>query len=169
MDGIVRLASLELSNIKNVKNGKIIMPNTYKKNMSYNNAEILGVYGQNGSGKTAVIDTLYFLQKIMIGSTLNEEMADYIDVNDNQARIVADFNIFEDNNIYEVTYRIDLQKNNKGVEIIQETLSCAINTGASRSNKTVFMDYNRKEKERIFMPKKGLRKSLKEIKRIEPI
>src|SRR5699024_7280111 len=81
---------------------------------------------------------------------------DYIDVNDNQARIVADFNIFEDNNIYEVTYRIDLQKNNKGVEIIQETLSCAINTGASRSNKTVFMDYNRKEKERIFMPKKRL-------------
>ena len=156
MDGIVRLASLELSNIKNVKNGKIIMPNTYKKNMSYNNAEILGVYGQNGSGKTAVIDTLYFLQKIMIGSTLNEEMADYIDVNDNQARIVADFNIFEDNNIYEVTYRIDLQKNNKGVEIIQETLSCAINTGASRSNKAVFMDYNRKEKERIFMPKKRL-------------
>ena len=42
MESIVRLASLTISNIKNVRNGQIIMPNTYRKHLSYRNAEVLG-------------------------------------------------------------------------------------------------------------------------------
>ena len=69
MESIIRLSSLKISNIKNVRSGRIIMPNTCKKQMTYKNAEVLGLYGQNGSGKTAVIDILYYLQKIMIGKS----------------------------------------------------------------------------------------------------
>ena len=156
MESVVRLASLKISNIKNVRSGQIVMPNTCRKQLSYKNAEVLGVYGQNGSGKTAVIDTLYYLQKIMIGSTLEEEIADYIDVNGNQAEIAVDFNIFAEAVIYEAGYRIVLQRNEKRVEIIRETLSCAVNKGDSRSNKTVFMDYQRSDRENVFAPKKRL-------------
>lgn len=60
---IVRLSSLQLINIKNVKKGTIYMPNTVNKILSADKAEILGIYGQNGSGKTAIVDALYFLQK----------------------------------------------------------------------------------------------------------
>ena len=67
------------------------MPNACRKHITYKNAEVLGLYGQNGSGKTAVIDTLYYLQKIMIGGILENEMVDYIDVNENHAEIAADF------------------------------------------------------------------------------
>ena len=67
MESIIRLSSLKISNIKNVKNGQVVMPNACRKHITYKNAEVLGLYGQNGSGKTAVIDTLYYLQKIMIG------------------------------------------------------------------------------------------------------
>ena len=49
---IVRLQGLELRNIKNVEFGKIEMPNSYQNERRYNNSEILGLYGQNGSGKT---------------------------------------------------------------------------------------------------------------------
>lgn len=156
MESIVRLASLKISNIKNVRSGQIVMPNACRKQLSYKNAEILGVYGQNGSGKTAVIDTMYYLQKIMIGSTLEEELADYIDANDNHAEITADFNIFVEDVIYEVTYKVVLQKNEKRVEISRETLSCAVNKDDSRSNKTVFMDYQRSDRENLFVPKKRL-------------
>lgn len=57
-----------------------------------------GLYGQDGSGKTAVIDTLYYLQKIMISGTLEVGIADYIDADSNQAEIMADFNIFDRSN-----------------------------------------------------------------------
>lgn len=60
---IARLSSLQLTNIKNVKKGTIYMPNTVNKILSADKAEILGIYGQNGSGKTAIVDALYFLQK----------------------------------------------------------------------------------------------------------
>mgnify|MGYP002800058795 CR=1 FL=1 len=102
----VRLASIKISNIKNVKDGQIIMPNTYKKRLSDKNAEILGIYGQNGSGKTAVIDTLYYLQKIMIGESLEDKLADYIDVSASEAEIITDFHLFGDNVVYDVTYRV---------------------------------------------------------------
>ena len=42
---IVRLSSLQLTNIKNVKNGTIYMPNTVNKILSADKAEILGIYG----------------------------------------------------------------------------------------------------------------------------
>lgn len=156
MESIVRLSSLKISNIKNVRAGQIVMPNTCQTHLTYKTAEVLGLYGQNGSGKTAVIDTLYYLQKIMIGSTLEEEIANYIDVASNQAEIIADFNIFIETIIYEVSYRIILHRNGDGANIVRETLSCAINKDDSRSNKTVFMDYQRSQQESVFVPKKRL-------------
>lgn len=154
MKSIVRLSALKISNIKNVRNGQIVMPNTYRKQLSYKTAEVLGVYGQNGSGKTAVIDTLYYLQRIIIGDSLDEEISDYIGVSDTQAEIIADFNIFSEETVYETSYKIILQRKEKGTEIIREALSCAVNEGNSRSNKTVFIDYQRSDKENIFSPKK---------------
>lgn len=115
---------------------------------------MLGLYGQNGSGKTAVIDTLYYLQKIMIGSTLDKKVADYIDAASDQAEIIADFNIFIETIIYEVSYKIILQRSGDGANIVRETLSCAINKNDSRSNKTVFIDYQRSQSENVFAPKK---------------
>ncbi len=132
------------------------MPNTYQKHLTYKTAEVLGLYGQNGSGKTAVIDTLYYLQKIMIGSTLDREIADYIDVASNQAEITADFNIFIETIIYEVSYRIILERSGDGANIVRETLNCAIHKDNSRSNKTVFVDYQRSKQGSVFTPKKRL-------------
>ena len=51
---VVRLSSLTLKNIKNVKNGIIIMPLANERKFECSRAEILGIYGQNGSGKTAI-------------------------------------------------------------------------------------------------------------------
>lgn len=156
MESVVRLASLKILNIKNVRSGQIVLPMAFRKQLSYRHAEVLGLYGQNGSGKTAVIDTLYYLQGIMVGNTLEEELVDYIGINNNQAEITADFNIFAGSTIYEVSYRVILQRKEKRAEIIRESLSCAVNEGECRSNKTVFMDYQRSDRDTIFSPKKRL-------------
>lgn len=156
MEPIVRLASLKLVNIKNVKNGTIVLPNTAKKELSAEGAEILGIYGQNGSGKTAIIDTLYYLQRIMIGEELETELSDYIDACSNSAEIIVDFNIFNDDVIFEVGYHLWLAKNEKEVFISRETLSCAKTENGNRTNKTIFMDYQRQERDYIFKPQKRL-------------
>ena len=124
---IVRLSSLTLQNIKNVKKGTVFMPMANEKSLNVGGAEILGIYGQNGSGKTAVVDGLYFLQQIMIGETIDQSISDYIGVDDDAAHMNAEFKIFGKKKIYEVGYNIELKKMDGDVVIEREFLNCAIN------------------------------------------
>lgn len=155
-DFVVRLSSLTLQNIKNVKNGTIFMPMANEKSLSVSGAEILGIYGQNGSGKTAVVDALYFLQQIMIGQTIDLSISDYIGVDDDEAYVNAEFKIYGKEKVYEVGYNIVLKENDGTVEIEREFLKCAINRDGKRTNKNIFMDYVRCESENIFKPQKRL-------------
>lgn len=155
-DFIVRLSSLTLERIKNVKNGTIYMPMANEKNPNTKIAEILGIYGQNGSGKTAVVDALYFLQQIMIGDTLDQSLIDYIDVETSSAEITAEFKIVGDNVFYEVGYHICLAKTADGVCIKREYLNGALNQNGMRTNKNIFMEYQRSETDSIFKPQKRL-------------
>ena len=70
------------------------MPNTVNKILPADKAEILGIYGQNGSGKTAIVDALYFLQKVMIGVDLDQSLEDYMDMDSDTAEIFCRFQYF---------------------------------------------------------------------------
>ena len=59
---IVRIEQVEIRNFKNVVHGIIGFKNTHK---SYK-ASVLGLYGQNGSGKTALIDVIDILKYVFI-------------------------------------------------------------------------------------------------------
>ena len=50
----IRLTSMTIDNIKNIEHGRINFINTRKDYKS----SLLGIYGQNGSGKTALIDVI---------------------------------------------------------------------------------------------------------------
>lgn len=143
------------------------MPNTVNKILSADKAEILGVYGQNGSGKTAIVDALYFLQKVMIGVDLDQSLEDYMDMDSDTAEIFADFNIFMDGIVFEIGYRLSLSREEKEVIISRETLSAAKNENGIRTNKTVFMDYQRDQANVIFKPQKRLDEILEENKEIK--
>lgn len=143
------------------------MPNTVNKILSADKAEILGIYGQNGSGKTAIVDALYFLQKVMIGVNLDQSLEDYMDMDSDTAEIFADFNIFMDGIVFEIGYRLSLSREEKEVIISRETLSAAKNENGIRTNKTVFMDYQRDQANVIFKPQKRLDEILEENKEIK--
>ena len=155
-DYVVRLSSLTLKNIKNVKNGTIFMPMSNERKSELGRAEILGIYGQNGSGKTAIVDAIFFLQHIMIGQELDHSMIDYIDVDASGAEVNAEFRIFDNDIFFEVGYHICLIKKDGGISIEREYLNCAINQGGTRTNKNIFMDYQRSESDTIFKPQKRL-------------
>ena len=151
---VVRLASLTLKNIKNVKSGTIFMPKTKENAKVLRGSEILGIYGQNGSGKTAVVDALYFLQQIMVGNSIEQDIINYINAESDTAEISAEFKIYGDEILYEVGYHICLLRNDGKVVIQHEYLNCAINYNGKRTNKNVFMDYNKDESTTVFKPNK---------------
>ena len=143
------------------------MPNTVNKILSADKAEILGIYGQNGSGKTAIVDALYFLQKVMVGADLDQSLEDYMTIDSDAAEIFADFNIFMDGIVFEIGYTLSLSREEKEIVINRETLRAAKNENGIRTNKTTFMDYQRNQTDAIFKPQKRLDEILEANKEIK--
>ena len=73
---VVRLERILIENFKNVKRGSLDFANTRKPYR----ASILGLYGQNGSGKTALIDAMEILRLALSGQAIPELFADCINV-----------------------------------------------------------------------------------------
>lgn len=84
-NSIIRFLSLELNNMKNVENG-IVCVNGYTKKdawTKYNldSSDVIGIYGQNGSGKTSIIQALILLRMSILGdkfSLTTKEFQKYI-------------------------------------------------------------------------------------------
>lgn len=70
---MIRLVSTAIYHFKNVSYGKIEMPCAVGRDFSCDHAEILGIYGQNGSGKTTVIDAIDYAKALLRGKTLPAE------------------------------------------------------------------------------------------------
>ncbi len=83
------------------------------------------------------------------------------------AEIFADFNLFMNRTVFEIGYRLSLSREEKVVVISRETLSGAKNENGIRTNKTVFMDYQRDQTNTIFKPQKRLDEILEENKDIK--
>ena len=58
----IRLIGINLRHFKNVRNGTIDLSRGQNADSASN---VLGVYGQNGSGKTALIDSLQILKHLL--------------------------------------------------------------------------------------------------------
>lgn len=143
---IVRLKSITLKNIKNVGYGKIEMPASGKVNES----SILGIYGQNGSGKTAVIDALEFAQQVILGKKIDSNYSNLIKSNANEATITLEMSVFEEMNSYDAEYVLVLKRDPElGVVIKQETIYRKTETDARKIN---FITYKRMDKNSIFTP-----------------
>lgn len=83
---IVRISSIEINNFKNVIKGKI---NTgIDNNLSSN---IIGIYGQNGSGKTALINALSLLKFILCGQSVPSDYCNYINTDSDCAFFAYEF------------------------------------------------------------------------------
>ena len=73
---IVRIESITIENFKNVAQGTIDFGNKRKEYK----ASILGLYGQNGSGKTALIDAIQLLKIALCGHSMPHKYADYVKI-----------------------------------------------------------------------------------------
>ena len=104
---IVRLEEITIKNLKNVEYGHIKL-NVDKKCSSSN---LLGLYGQNGSGKTVLINAIDILKQLLMGQRLPDHLVDYININSDLAELSFEFSLqIDDDNIH-VYYDVELARN----------------------------------------------------------
>ena len=133
---IVRLTNLGIQNFKNVVNGRLSLENPRK---GYK-ASIVGVYGQNGSGKTAIIEVLDLLKYMLCGRSVPPEYADYININSKEATLSFEFRIMLAQGPQTVSYQFSIKSvpdattqnatvpnhNERKVVVFNELLKCPI-------------------------------------------
>ena len=152
---LTRLLSIELNNFKNVNNGFIEMPSLTAKQYDSQNSEILGIYGQNGSGKTAVIDALQFLKEILLGNPLPQNAHNYINVLNEKSSLSFEFYISNNNFESIVNYEFTISKKDENAAFISsEAIKFSkINEGDSIDSKITLIKYINKNGKFVYSPK----------------
>ena len=150
-DAIVRIEGIEIENFKNVKFGSIKFDNNNKNYKS----SILGLYGQNGSGKTALIDAIELLKLCLCGKTVPVSFADHVNIDAEYATIRYAFKVINNktNGEYEAIYEISLRK-----EIDESLQNTETNDTSIQTFKTVvfnevlYSSYKTEEKKIKLLP-----------------
>lgn len=88
---MLRIRSLTLSNFKNVKHGTIVLSNVAKLDDIGSGADIVGIYGQNGSGKTSFIQALSVLKMLMSGGSLATQVREYVGAGSDSFSLTLEF------------------------------------------------------------------------------
>jgi len=150
---IVRVQEIELVNFKNVENGIITFP-SYMKQIYFNKkAEIIGLYGQNGSGKTALVDAMWILKHALSGKRLPPNTWDFILQTASSSELKFVFNMESEDAKYLVFYELEISKiEEDNVKITKEKLSYKVFLDGEWKTKAGIIDFNLKYKETIFKP-----------------
>ena len=146
LDGTIRIEYVEIINFMNVQHGKIYFPHSLKNYKYKTESDIVGLYGQNGSGKTAFVHVLDIIKRCLSGSALSEDTAEYITYKKHFSEIHTAFKFIKDGEesyfYYDLILSIENNKTegNKGelVYISSETLSYKGKT----SRKRVLLQYD---------------------------
>jgi len=150
----IRLQSIELNNFKNIEHGKIDF-NSYKKKTYYENKpEIIGIYGQNGSGKTSVINALELLKVLIEGKSLPENMKDYIYQLSDTTTLKFVFyieNKSKNEFKYLIDYEFSIKRENDSYSFSSEKLSYKEISG---KGKTTIIEVNDANKKTPILPVK---------------
>ena len=133
MKTVVRICSFEISNIKNVRHGKIEMPNRLP-GYDPEKGELLGIYGQNGSGKTSVVNAIILLQRLICGLPLEADTASLITCGEKEATFSILFSIEGGTCNHVAQYTVTIGVDTDGARVKQESFTMKANAPKARTN-----------------------------------
>lgn len=108
----IRIQKIVLENFKSVTYGEVLFNCGRKVIPQDTEADILGIYGQNGSGKSSVIDAISILKLAMSGWRIDEKHSESIAEGADYSRLsfTFDFQYPPDNKTRTVVYSFKLRK-----------------------------------------------------------
>lgn len=141
MENFIKLVRAEIKNIKNVKHGVV----DFK-------THITGIYGQNGSGKTALIDSMNILKAYLYGKKL-DYFYDLINVDSKNCSLNFIFEVEIAKKKYRIFLEVTLKKIKKiidneevvGVVIDKEIIKYSEIIGEKATTKKVLIGSTKKE------------------------
>lgn len=167
MESIITLNKINIKNLKNVYNGVI----TFNKESNKETLKhVTGIYGQNGSGKTSIIDALVLLKEIMLGRQLSNDFIYLISANKENMSLDFEFLMQLEDENYKIFYDVEISKiqsdlNQKGIEddnykesplikITKEKMSYSKLEDGKWTRKSDILSYEYENKKIPFTPKK---------------
>ena len=133
---LIRIVNITLSNIKNVADGSISINEINDDTLG---ASIVGIYGQNGSGKTALVWAFELIKDAISGAPLPQDAYFYIRQQASTATIKVEFLINFGDREYSVFYTIVIgKKSNEKAQLLSEHVEFSAKAfdNLSRINKT---------------------------------
>lgn len=157
-DAMIRIKEAELYNIKNVEYGKIDFTNDDSSSSKLIRSEIIGIYGQNGSGKTAFVDAMWLIKHLISGKELPKNTGDYIFKNEDTATIKLVYHLNQGVREYQIFYEVEIERTDESrAKVIRENLAYKELIDGTWKSKSGIVDYHVKNKEYIFKPIKNYR------------
>ena len=100
----IRIDNIEINNFKNVKHGVIDL--TSKKQT----ASVLALYGQNGSGKTALIESIEILKNAISGRKLPAYASALVNLDSDHSTFTFKFSITDNLDVTYLIYKFSIKR-----------------------------------------------------------
>ncbi len=105
-ENVIRIQELALENFQNVARGEVQFPGNTRDGFFGEQADVLGIYGQNGSGKTALLHALAIIKSALSGNAPGSDALRYIMQGKDRAYIRAVFSMKHGIRRYRLEYSI---------------------------------------------------------------
>lgn len=156
MSSIIRVQNVEVKNLKNVRKGRISTNSTFD---TLKIADVVGFYGQNGSGKTAVVEAFNLLKILLDTKKLPDVSKHLLYFNEEFIEIVFNFILKNKFGEFYVKYDITLNAGKDKLQVIKEKIAYREN-----ENRKKLKDIFNKDNQEISIRNKKVKKMKEDIR-----
>ncbi|MGL6113952.1 MAG: AAA family ATPase [Cetobacterium sp.] len=107
---MIRVQEIILENFKNIERGSIEFGNINNMEDFFEESKILGIYGQNGSGKTSIIEGMEIVKLLLSGDKLPHNTLDFISNGKDNMTITITLLVENEHIIKLLEYSVNISK-----------------------------------------------------------